>query len=109
MRASTLLAALISLLIPCTSAVAGEAQAPYEESIQYALERLTSGISANSQIGDVEVTVKPTRTWKSVSGYYCRQYEITIAKPGSAPNQDVPSQGEGIRCRDGDGIWKRVK
>jgi surface antigen len=104
MRAGTLFTALIVFLIAHTPAVAVEAQAPYEESIQYALERLTSGISANSQVGEVAVTVKPTRTWKSVTGHYCRQYELTIAKPDSIPNQK-----DGIRCRDGDGIWKQVK
>jgi len=104
MRAGRLFTALIGLWIPCTSALAAEAPASFEASIQYALERLTSGVSANSQIGDTAVTVKPIRTWKSVSGHYCRQYEITIAQPNSTPNQD-----EGIRCRDGDGKWKQVE
>jgi surface antigen len=104
MRAGRLIAALAGLVLPCTFAMAAEAQAPYEESIQYALERLTSGISANSLVGGTAVTVKPIRTWKSVSGHYCRQYEITIAKPDSTPDQ-----GEGIRCRDGDGKWKEAK
>lgn len=99
-----LVAAFVGVLIPCTSAISAEAQVPYEGSIQYALERLTSGISANSQVGDVAVTVKPIRTWKSVTGHYCRQYEIMIAKPDSAVDQS-----EGTRCRDRDGIWKQVK
>lgn len=104
MRAGKLIAALAGLVFACGSAMAAEAQAPYEESIQYALERLTSGISANSLVGGTAVTVKPIRTWKSVSGHYCRQYEITIAKPDSSADQR-----EGIRCRDGDGKWKEAK
>jgi surface antigen len=104
MRAGRLFAAFLGLWIPYDSALAAEAPASFEASIQYALERLTSGVSANSQIGETEVTVKPTRTWKSVTGHYCRQYEITIAKPDSTMNQD-----QGIRCRDVDGIWKQVK
>jgi len=104
MRAGKLFTALIVFLIAYTPAFSIEAQTPYEESIQYALERLTSGISANSRVGDAEITVKPIRTWRSVSGHYCRQYELTIAKPDSNPDQE-----EGIRCRDGDGVWKQVK
>jgi surface antigen len=104
MRAGRIIAVLFGILIPCTASVAAEAQAPYEASIQYALERLTSGITANSQVGEVAVTVKPVRTWKSVSGHYCREYEITIANPDTTSDQDA-----GIRCRDSDGIWKQVK
>jgi surface antigen len=104
MRAGRGIAALVGLLIPCTSALAVEAQVPYEESIQYALESLTSGISSNSLIGDVAVSVTPIRTWKSVSGHYCREFEIVVAKPDAGANREA-----GVRCRDGDGRWKPVK
>jgi surface antigen len=104
MRAGKQLTALIVFVIACGTGLAAEAQTPYEESIQYALERLTSGISANSQVGEAEITIKPIRTWKSVTGHYCRQYELTVAKPDSTPDQE-----EGVRCRDSDGVWKQAK
>ena len=84
-------------------ALAVQAETPYEEQVQYALEHLTSGISTASLIQGTEVTIMPTRTWKSVTGHYCRRYEITITAPGAEPDH-----GEWTRCRDGDGVWKKV-
>ena len=69
-------------------APAVQAETPFEETVQYALENLTSGISTASMIEGTEVTVTPTRTWKSVSGHYCRRYEITVTEPGADPDRD---------------------
>ena len=98
------IAIFIALWISSTSASVARAETPYEAAVQYALEHLTSGISTASQFGKTEVIVMPVRTWKSVSGHYCRQYEITISE--SAAN---PSNAERIRCRDSDGKWKIVE
>ena len=86
-----------------TFALAVQAETPFEETVQYALEHLTSGSSTAALIEGTEVTVMPTRTWKSVTGHYCRQYDITVTEPGGDP-----SRGELIRCRDTDGVWKKV-
>jgi surface antigen len=86
------------------TAVTARAETPYEVAIQYALEHLTSGIATVSVFKGTEVSVMPTRTWKSVSGHYCRQYELVISNPDSSPDQS-----DGIRCRDRDGIWKQVQ
>ena len=104
MKPGRLIAVLVTLGISSTFAFAARAESPYEVAVQYALEHLTSGISTASRINGNEVMVRPVRTWKSVSGHYCRQYEIAITKPAADPDQ-----AERIRCRDSDGKWKQVK
>ena len=104
MRPGRLLAAHIAFWVSSSFALAVQAETPFEEAVQYALENLTSGISSATLIHGTRVTIMPTRTWKSVSGHYCRQYDMTVSNPGSAPEH-----GDGIRCRDGNGKWKRVK
>lgn len=104
MRPNRVLTALIALSISCAGAAGARAAAPFEETIQYALERLTSGTAATAKAGDTTISVVPIRTWKSVSGHYCREYQVTVAKPDSAVEQEV-----GTRCREADGIWKRAK
>ena len=99
-----LLAAYIVLFASSTVAFASPAEAPYEAAIQYALEKLTSGTPATSVVTGAEVTVMPIRTWKSVSGHYCRRYEITVTEPGSGP-----VHGERTRCRVKGGLWMLVK
>ncbi len=104
MRSGRLLAAHIVFWASSTFALAVQAETPFEVTVQYALEHLTSGISTASLINGTQVTVMPTRTWKSVSGHYCRRYEITVTAPGADPDHD-----EWTRCRDGDGVWKKVE
>ena len=104
MRVGRILAAAVVSCLSSVFALAAQAETPYEEAVQYALEHLTSGISTASLIQGTQVTVRPTRTWKSVSGHYCRRYEITVTEPGADPDR-----AEWTRCRDGDGIWKKVK
>jgi len=104
MNSIRLLTVALVLGISGTSAVVARAETPYEPEIQYALEYLTSGIATSSVVSGTEVAIMPMRTWKSVSGHYCRQYQLIISDPGSVSNQS-----EEIRCRDGDGIWKRVQ
>ena len=103
MRPGRLFAAHIVFWASSTFALAVQAETPFEEAVQYALENLTSGISTVSLIEGTEVTVMPTRTWKSVTGHYCRRYEITVTEPGSDPDRR-----EWTRCRDSDGIWRKI-
>lgn len=74
-----------------------------DDAIGYALENLVSGTSATLRFGDTEVSVTPLRTWKSVSGHWCRRYEQVIAEPGATPERD-----QATRCRQ-DGVWKLVR
>ncbi len=104
MRPGRLIVAHIVFWASSTFALAVQAETPLEEAVQYALEHLTSGISTASVVEGAQITVMPTRTWKSVTGHYCRRYEITVTEPGADPNH-----GESTRCRDGNGIWKKVK
>jgi len=104
MRSSRQNIATFVFLVTCTFAAATQAATADEDTLQYALERLTSGTSATAQVGDTTITVTPTRTWKSVSGHYCREYELIVAKPDIAPDQV-----NGVRCRESDGVWKQVK
>ncbi len=104
MSPGRLFAILIALWISSTIAFATRGETSYEEAVQYSLEHLTSGVSTAFLANGNKVTVMPLRTWKSVSGHYCRQYETTVTKPVSAPDRIWA-----IRCRDGDGVWKKVK
>jgi surface antigen len=103
MTLGRLLAAWVGTLTLTTAAAAASVEAPYDEPIQYALESLTSGISTTARIRGTEVIVIPIRTWKSVSGHYCRRYEIKITEPGSQPLEN-----ERTRCRETTGIWKPI-
>jgi len=80
-----------------------EANSPFEATVQHALETLPSGDSAAAQIDGSRFSVMPTRTWKSVSGHYCRVFELTVLSPGGTADR-----AQGMRCRDGDGMWKQV-
>ncbi len=104
MRSGRLIAAHIVFWASSTFALTVQAETPFEETVQYALEHLTSGISTAALIKDTQVTVMPTRTWKSVTGHYCRRYEITVRELDADPDH-----GEWTRCRDGEGVWKIVK
>ena len=104
MTFARLFAAMIgALILIATAAPASSLEAPYEEPIQYALENLTSGIATKSVVMGVEVEITPIRTWKSVSGHYCRRYEIRIGNPG-----EQPVAGEKTRCRERTGTWLPV-
>jgi surface antigen len=104
MSLARLIAALAGTLAMAATASAATVETPYEEPIQYALENLTSGISTTATVRGIDVSIKPVRTWKSVSGHYCRRYEITIAEPGAPV-----FEGEGTRCREKSGGWKAVE
>lgn len=73
-----------------------------DDAIGYALENLVSGTSATLRLGETEVSVTPLRTWKSVSGHWCRRYELVVSEPGAGPELN-----EATRCRE-DGIWRPV-
>lgn len=104
MRSMRLITALTAFTVANTVAFSASSASAVEETVQYALEKLTSGIPAAAVVGGTKVVVLPIRTWKSVSGHYCRRFELTVTEPGTAPNRT-----EGTRCRDSDGIWKKVK
>jgi surface antigen len=103
MSLSRILATLAALWISGTIAMAARAETPYESAVQYALENLTSGITTASVYSGTEVKIMPVRTWKSVSGHYCREYQITVTEPASSPDYS-----EHTRCRDSSGRWRRV-
>ncbi|MDH3668636.1 MAG: hypothetical protein OEN23_17060 [Paracoccaceae bacterium] len=97
-----ILALTIALLAAGSVAGQARAESPYEAAIQYALEKLVSGIHTESFFGGTEVSVTPIRTWKSVSGHYCREYKITVDMADTGEQSDRQ-----IRCRE-DGYWKLV-
>ena len=104
MKSGTLVAAYILFCATGSFGWAAQLEDFYEETLQYALENIQSGNSTASLIAGAEVTVSPIRTWKSVSGHYCRQYEMTVLKPDAEPTRD-----EGTRCRAKGGGWLPVK
>ena len=96
------LSALMIFFVSVISASASLAETPLEGTVKNALETLPSGVSATVVFGDTEVIVKPLRTWKSISGHYCRRYQVIVTKPSSARAHSEPT-----RCRDS-GVWKLV-
>ena len=94
------LVAIAAILATTLTAGDGRAQPAGGDSvIGYALENLVSGTSATVHVGETIYAVTPTRTWKSVSGHWCRRYEMTVTEPGSASQSS-----EATRCRQG-GLW----
>ncbi|MFQ5565910.1 MAG: hypothetical protein ACE5EU_06065 [Paracoccaceae bacterium] len=98
-----LFAILTALWVSSTLAFATRGDTSYEQAVQYSLEHLVSGASTEFLADGDKVTVMPVRSWKSVSGHYCRQFETTFANATAAAGRIVS-----IRCRDDDGVWKRV-
>lgn len=68
--------------------------------IQYALEHLVSDTRTTTPIRGTKVMFEPLRTWKSVSGFYWRRFEISVMAPGRAPDASWHT-----RCRILAGIW----
>ena len=96
--------AMLAIPLASVDARAGDAsQKPYDSAIQYALEKLVSGIHTETFFGGVEVDVTPVRTWKSVSGHWCREYDITVRESDASPERE-----RSTRCRD-QGYWKLAK
>ena len=71
-----------------------------DDAIGYALENLVSGTTTTVRFGQTAVSVTPLRTWKSVSGHWCRRYELYVSAPGNTPRRS-----EATRCRQ-DNVWK---
>jgi len=95
----------LALALGLSGLLAPEARAQMtvrDDAIGYALENLVSGTSATLRLGETEVSVTALRTWKSVSGHWCRRFELVITEPGNAPDRS-----EATRCRQ-DGSWKRL-
>jgi surface antigen len=101
MSAHKVIAAALPLLLWAALVTSAQGTSHYEDEVQYALEKLTSGTSTAATVGGTHVTVTPQRTWKSVTGHYCREFLLTVREPDSAVERL-----QGIRCRDRDGKWK---
>ena len=102
MRPLRVITACLALGLVAGFAPVAKAESPYNSAIQYALEKLVSGIHTESFFGGTDVAVTPIRTWKSVTNHYCREYDITV----TGPNEKTMRDRE-IRCRE-DGYWKLV-
>ena len=73
-------------------------------STQTALEKNRTGAAStwrNPDSGNAG-TVTPTRTYKTASGQFCREYQQTITVGGKT------EQGYGRACRQPDGSWRIV-
>ncbi len=67
--------------------------------VQYALENLVSGSGATAELGGTTIEVTPLRTWKSVTGHWCRRYAVVIT-----PRDTEETSAEATRCRV-NGVW----
>ena len=97
-----IIAACLALSMAGGVAWDAAAQTTRESAVQFALENVVSGTPVPSRVGTTDIVVKPLRTWKSVSGHWCRRYELYVTAPGHAPERS-----EATRCRQ-DGLWKRL-
>lgn len=104
MRSGAFSAAQALVLASLVFAPAARAEAAYESEVQYALEKIISGVSTAAVVNGTKVTITPLRTWRSVSGHYCREYRLTLAKPGSEPDRN-----RGVRCRESTGKWSKIE
>ena len=102
MRRLRHIAACLVVVAASLPAWGARGQITLESTVQYALENLISGAAANAELGQSSVSVIPIRTWKSVSGHWCRRYEVVVMAPGNASERT-----EATRCRE-DGVWKRL-
>ncbi len=76
-----------------------------KEAVQKALEtRLSkSKLDWRDSQGDLKGSVIPLRTFKNLSGDYCRVYrEVVYARP-------IDLTATRIACRNGKGIWEQVE
>lgn len=62
-----------------------------------ALETTPSGKVAVRTIDEDQASIRPSFTFRSVRGEYCRQYEVHGAKLGGL---------SGVACREGTGAWR---
>ncbi len=76
-----------------------------KEAVQKALEtRLSkSQLDWRDSQGDLKGSVMPLRTFKNLSGDYCRVYrEVVYARP-------TDLSATRVACRNGKGIWEKVE
>ena len=108
-RASAFL--LAALAAGCVQGVRETAQAvPATDSIavrsaiQTALESNPSGTAQSWEDSSqgVHGSVLPTRTYRTVSGLFCREYTVLVVDGGAT------DAAQGTACRDSDGVWKDV-
>lgn len=70
-----------------------------EQILSHALETQVSGTRVAWQNGGSGAIV-PVRTFRTRSGQYCREFQITRLAQGA------PVSEGGIACRQSDGVWK---
>lgn len=92
--------ACLALSAACLVAPEADAQTTREETVQFALENVLSGTPVSGRDGTADLVVRPLRTWKSVSGHWCRRFELLVWQSGG-----TPERSEATRCRE-DGTWK---
>jgi len=75
-----------------------------EAALQEALETRTSGATAHwIGAGGSAGSVTPLRTFRIVTGHYCRDFLETVVAAGETRNRRATA------CRDETGIWRRVE
>ncbi len=75
------------------------------EAMQQGLETSRSGYETEWHNPDSDHfgSVTPTRTWRTASGEYCREYQQTVTIGGRTEH------AYGEACRESDGSWRVVR
>lgn len=75
------------------------------KAVQRTLETHRSGVQFHWGEGSrARGSVVPLRTFKSVSGHYCREFRELIVVDGGPR-----IERQAVACRDGDGVWRLVR
>lgn len=88
------------------SSLAPRAEVLARNTVQTALETATSQSSLEWSFAEdgSKGTVKPLRTYKSTTGFYCREYVEVVET-----TTDGRNSRQRTACRDLDGIWKPLR
>jgi surface antigen len=82
-----------------------EGQRALQTALQDALETKESGAVVVFAAGEADIhgTIRPTRTYKSRSGHWCREFSEVIEIDGTRELR------QGLACRENSGVWARLE
>jgi surface antigen len=82
-----------------------EGERALQAALQDALETKKSGtvVAFASGQADIHGSIRPTRTYKSRSGHWCREFSEVIEIDGSREFR------QGLACRENSGVWARLE
>lgn len=99
----------VGVLLIASASMAEAQISPSERSavaaaVRHALENLPSGhIASSTTASGLVIRARPTRTWKSTSGHFCRELHLRVHD-----HEHALLSRRGVHCRDDDSVWRSV-